>query len=277
MKKPKVIILSGYGINCEEETKFAFESAGGVADIVHINDLIAKPKMLSQYQIMVFPGGFSYGDDTGSGKAYANKFKNHLAKELAEFLSRDTLAIGICNGFQIMTNLGILPGGLTYNKNGLYLDRWVDLAVPPSPSGREKGRGSSPWLKGIKKISLPIAHGEGHYVIPEKPARNASHSDAGGEYEKMKKDGQIAFVYTKGEICEFQNLEKNPNGSDHDIAGVLAYNGRVLGMMPHPERAMFSHQSPLWQTRKRGLPAGARAKEGAGLQIFKNAINYFRK
>ena len=264
MKKPKVIILSGYGINCEEETKFAFESAGGVADIVHINDLIAKPKMLSQYQIMVFPGGFSYGDDTGSGKAYANKFKNHLAKELAEFLSRDTLAIGICNGFQIMTSLGILPGGLTYNKNGLYLDRWVDLAVPPSPSGREKGRGSSPWLKGIKKISLPIAHGEGHYVIPE------------DEYMEMAKDKQIAFVYKKGEICEFQNLEKNPNGSDHDIAGVLAYNGRVLGMMPHPERAMFSHQSPLWQIEKNkgGLP---RLRRGEGLQIFKNAIRYFNK
>ena len=116
--KPKIIIMSGYGLNCEEETKFAFDSAGGEAHIVHINDLIAQPKMLFEYQILVFPGGFSYGDDTGSGKAYANKFKNNLTKELNEFLSRDTLAIGICNGFQIMTNLGILPGALTYNKNG---------------------------------------------------------------------------------------------------------------------------------------------------------------
>ncbi len=104
--------MSGYGLNCEEETKFAFESAGGRADIIHINDLIAKPKMLLEYQILVFPGGFSYGDDTGSGKAYANKFKNHLAKELTEFLSRDTLVLGICNGFQIITNLGILSGAL---------------------------------------------------------------------------------------------------------------------------------------------------------------------
>src|SRR3989338_4179722 len=223
---PKIIIMSGYGLNCEEETKFAFDSAGAkeniVADIVHINDLIAKPKMLSQYQILVFPGGFSYGDDTGSGKAYANKFKNHLDKELAEFLSRDTLAIGICNGFQIMTNLGILPGGLTYNKNGKYIDRWVDLKVV----------GTSPWLKNIKTISLPIAHGEGKYI---------------GE------DTQTAFKYIKGEICNFQNLEKNPNGSDHDIAGVSAYNGRVLGLMPHPERAMFPYQTPLWQTEKEKL------------------------
>jgi phosphoribosylformylglycinamidine synthase subunit PurQ / glutaminase len=246
MKKPKVIILSGYGLNCEEETKFAFEWAGGAADIVHINDLIAKPKMLANYQILVFPGGFSYGDDTGSGKAYANKFKNHLKKEFMEFLSRNTLAIGICNGFQIMTNLGILPGALTYNKNGKYIDRSVDLKVV----------GKSPWLKGIAKISLPIAHGEGHYVIEGK-------------------DTQIALVYTKGEICKFQNLEKNPNGSEHDIAGVLAYNGRVLGMMPHPERGMFAHQSPLWYINRR--KSGKISKEGAGLQIFKNAIKYFQE
>ncbi|KKS24472.1 MAG: Phosphoribosylformylglycinamidine synthase 1 [Candidatus Nomurabacteria bacterium GW2011_GWC2_41_8] len=235
--------MSGYGLNCEEETKFAFEWAGGGADIIHINDLIAKPKMLSQYQILAFPGGFAYGDDTGSGKAYANKFKNHLSKELKEFLSRDTLVIGICNGFQIITNLGILPGALTYNKKGLYLDRWVDLKVV----------GKSPWLKNIKTISLPIAHGEGKYVV--------------GDNTKT----EIAFKYVKGPICKFQNLEKNPNGSERDIAGVLAYNGRVLGLMPHPERAMFSHQSPLWQNNKKG------PKEGASLQIFKNAINYFRK
>lgn len=249
MKKPKIIILSGYGLNCEEETKFAFERAGGTADIVHINDLIAEPKMLSRYQILVFPGGFSYGDDTGSGKAYANKFKNHFKKELEEFLSRNTLAIGICNGFQIMTNLGILPGGLTYNKNAKYLDRWVDL----------EAQGISPWLKNIKKISLPIAHGEGRYVLSEK------------EHENLKKNNQIAFCYTKGEIVKFQNLKYNPNGSNYDIAGVLAYNGRVLGMMPHPERAMFSHQNPMWQMNKKA------PKEGAGLQIFKNAINYFKK
>lgn len=251
--------MSGYGLNCEEETKFAFESVGGTADIVHINDLIAEPKKLLQYQIAVFPGGFSYGDDTGSGKAYANKFKNHLAKELKEFLSRDTLTIGICNGFQIMTNLGILPGALAGNKGGKYIDRWVDLEV----------EGFSPWFGNIKKtrpndclvgrVSLPIAHGEGRYVIPEK------------EYQKMAKNKEVAFKYTKGEICKFQNLEHNPNGSNYDIAGVLAYNGRVLGMMPHPERAMFAHQSPLWQImgKKRG--------EGEGLQIFKNAIKYFNK
>ncbi|MBI2630956.1 phosphoribosylformylglycinamidine synthase subunit PurQ [Candidatus Nomurabacteria bacterium] len=261
-KKTKIIIMSGYGLNCEEETKFAFDWAGGDADIVHINDLISKPKILSQYQILVFPGGFSYGDDTGSGKAFANKFKNHLSKELREFLKRDTLVAGICNGFQIVTNLGILPGGLTFNKHGKYIDRWVDLQVPSPAKGRA-GRGLSPWLTGIKKLSVPIAHGEGHYVISKK------------DYIKMQKNGEIAFVYEKGEICKFQNLEKNPNGSDYDIAGILAYNGRVLGMMPHPERAMFAHQSPIWFMNKKLYFAKATKDEGQGLQIFKNAVNYF--
>ncbi|MEK7140205.1 MAG: phosphoribosylformylglycinamidine synthase subunit PurQ, partial [Patescibacteria group bacterium] len=204
IKKPKVMVMSGYGLNCEEETKFAFEWAGGVADIVHINDLIANPRMLSDYQILAFPGGFAYGDDTGSGKAYANKFKNHLSKELEEFLKRDTLVIGICNGFQIITNLGILPGGLTYNKNGKYIDRWVDLKVI---GNHAKGRAESPWLSGIKTISLPIAHGEGRYVIGDKKT-------------------QVALKYVKENICKFQNLEKNPNGSQNDIAGVMSYNGR---------------------------------------------------
>ncbi len=253
--------MSGYGLNCEEETKYAFDWAGGSADIVHLNDLIANPNMLRKYDILAFPGGFAYGDDTGSGKAYANKFKNHLMKELNEFLSRNTLAIGICNGFQIATNLGILPGGLTHNKSGKYLDRWVDLEV----------KGNSPWLSsfsGNKKLSIPIAHGEGRYVIPKK------------DYTIMQKSGQIAFVYEKGEICKFQNLEKNPNGSDYDIAGVLSYNGRVLGLMPHPERGMFSHQNPMWYLNKKELkasPIGLRPREGAGLKIFKNAINYFKK
>lgn len=252
IKKPRVIVLSGYGLNCEEETKFAFEYAGGEADIIHINELVARPKILSDYDIMAFPGGFSFGDDTGSGKAYANKIKNYLLKELKEFLSRDTLVIGICNGFQILTSLEILPGALSYNKNAKYIDRWVDLKVI----------GKSPWLTGIKNISLPIAHGEGRYIIDN------------GKYKKLKSKKEIAFIYTKGEICKYQNLEKNPNGAMHDIGGILGYNGRVLGMMPHPERAIFYHHSPLWQVKKIKKDL---EEEGDGILLFKNAINYFKK
>ncbi len=241
--------MSGYGLNCEEETAFAFGRAGGGVDIVHINDLIKKPKMLAGYDILAFPGGFAYGDDTGSGKAYALKFRNHLAKELKAFLARDTLIIGICNGFQIVTNLGILPGALTYNKNPIYMDRWVDLKVV----------GKSPWLTGIKNISLPIAHGEGRYVV--------------GRGKKPS----VALKYVKGEICKFQSLEPNPNGSESAIAGVLGYNGRVLGLMPHPERAMFFHHSPLWQLKKEKLKRGAAKipEDGDGILLFKNAVNYF--
>lgn len=258
IKQPRVIILAGYGLNCEEETKFAFEWAGAIADIVHINDLIANPPILSQYNILVFPGGFSYGDDTGSGKAYANKIKNHLMEEIQAFVSRDTLVIGICNGFQIITNLGLLPGALAHNSGGQYIDRWVDLKVV----------GNSPWLTGIKTMSIPIAHGEGRYIVDEK------------KYVEMKKNKEIAFTYTKGEICKYQNLIANPNGAMHDIAGVLGHNGRVIGMMPHPERAMFSHHSPLWQikkeTQRRLKKVEKFSKEGVGLQLFQNAVNYFK-
>ncbi|MCF7833929.1 MAG: phosphoribosylformylglycinamidine synthase I [Candidatus Pacebacteria bacterium] len=260
-KKPNIIVLSGYGLNCEEETKFAFELAGGVAQIVHINDLVVKPTLLDTCDILAFPGGFSFGDDTGSGKAFANKIRNHLSLELHEFLSRDTLCIGICNGFQILTNLGILSGALTHNSGGRYIDRWVDLKVT----------GKSPWLKGIKNISLPIAHGEGKYIVDTKT------------YKNLKKSNQVAFVYEKGPICKFQNLDLNPNGAMYNIAGVLSKNGRVLGMMPHPERNIFFHQSPLWQKEKEILKRKGKSTaklsnlNGDSLKIFKNAIEYFTK
>jgi phosphoribosylformylglycinamidine synthase I len=247
-KKPKIMVMSGYGLNCEEETKFAFEKAGGEADIVHLNDLIEAPNMLQSYQILAFPGGFAYGDDTGSGKAYANKFKNHLSLALEEFLNRDTLIIGICNGFQIISNLGIVPGALKWNSGGKYIDRWVDLKVV----------GRSPWLQGIKKLSVPIAHGEGHYVVDKKVKLTP------------------ALLYTKDKICNFQNLVPNPNGSERDIAGVLGYNGRVLGLMPHPERAMFYYQNPMWQLQKQSLGKKIKAGEGEGLKIFRNGIQYFK-
>ena len=249
--KPKVIVFSGYGLNCEAETKFAFEEAGGKADIVHINDVIADPKMLLKYQILAMPGGFSYGDDTGSGKAYGNRLNNHLGPILTEFLKRDTLVIGICNGFQILTAAGILPGALTYNESARYMVRWVDLKI----------EGNSPWTKNLKTISVPIAHGEGKYVPRE--------------------DGQvnIAFKYTEGAMCEYQHLPMNPNGSAQDIAGVMSVDGRILGMMPHPERGMFFHQRPDWQVQKETLKNKGKKLPvyGDGFALFKNAISYYNK
>ena len=158
MAKPLALIFSGYGLNCEEETLRAFEMAGARGQIVHINDVIEKPSMLGKAQIIAMPGGFSYGDDTGSGKAYGNRLRGHLGKVLQQFFERDTLTVGICNGFQILTAAGILHGALIANDSGRYLRRWVDVKVT----------GESPWLSGMERFSLPIAHGEGkYYAKPE--------------------------------------------------------------------------------------------------------------
>lgn len=256
MKQPKVIVLSGYGLNCEEETAFAFELAGAKADIVHINDLISKKKKLANYQIMAVPGGFAYGDDTGSGRAYANKLRNHLFADIQKFVESDKLVIGICNGFQVITQLGLVPGALTFNSGGRYIDRWVDLKVV----------GKSPWLEGIKTLSVPIAHGEGNYFADSKTLR------------KMKEGKALALEYIEGEVCKYQDLPANPNGSIKNIAGALAYEGRVLGLMPHPERGMFFSQLPNAPYLREKYKRSGKSvpKFAGGLQIFKNAVNYFK-
>ena len=183
-KKPHVIIFSGYGLNTEDETKAAFELAGATADIIHINDVIANPATLKKAQILVVPGGFSYGDDTGAGKAYGNRVKQHLGAEIEKFLARDTLMIGICNGFQIITNAGFVSGALIANDSALYSCRWVDLEVV----------GNSPWLKGIKTLSVPIAHGEGKYYAPPEIL------------SQLKKDGAVALKYADGETTKYFDL-----------------------------------------------------------------------
>ena len=315
---PKIIVLAGYGLNCEEETAAAFTLSGGNADVVHINDLIAKPKLLNQYQILAIPGGFSYGDDLGGGKAYANKLNNHLKDHLNSFAEQDKLILGICNGFQILTQAGLLPGTLSFNDNNRYTDRWVDVKMTQQISNNNsvssrasnisniKGESVlgealseaegdplnsdkpsisdssaparmhspsvgmtdkiSPWLTGIDHLSLPIAHGEGKYGI----------SDT--ELKSLKTHNQIAGVYYKGEVCTYQNLEPNPNGALLDIAMITSANGKILGTMPHPERAMFFTQSPDWPLQKEKLIRNGKKlpKFGEGLKIFQNAINYFK-
>jgi len=257
----KVLVFSGYGLNCEEEVKFAFELAGAKADIVHINDVIDGKKKLSDYHILAFPGGFAYGDDTGSGKAYANRVKNHLGAELEKFLREKKLIIGICNGFQILTQLGILPGALTYNDSNRYIDRWVDLKA----EGMAVGEKQSPWLAGVTSLSVPVAHGEGKFVADKKTLA------------LLKKNKQIAFRYVKGEMSTYQDLPANPNGAMEDIAGVLSHDGRVLGLMPHPDRALFTTQLPNWPLLKDAAcrSGGAFPEHAQGLQIFRNGISYF--
>ena len=265
MNKPKALIFSGYGLNSEEETAYGFQLAGATTDIVHINDIIDGKNKLENYQILSFPGGFSYGDDTGAGNAYASRVKNHLWETVQNFIQKDKLVIGICNGCQIVANLGLVPAfeknygerqvALVNNASARFVTRWTDMRVSSN----------TPWLKGIKTISLPIAHGEGNFTTTKE------------NLKKLQTNNQIALQYVKGDMGSYLDLPANPNGSIDDIAGITDETGKIFGLMPHPERGMFFVQRPDWPllketyTRdKKKLPT-----EGPGLQLFKNAIQYF--
>lgn len=261
----KVIVLAGYGLNCEEETLHAFKRVGIDGAICHINDLIENPDELDNYQILAVPGGFSYGDDTGSGNAFAQKMKLALWDALEKFVARDTLTIGICNGCQILVNLGLVPAlsqygkrdvAVTYNESARYQCRWIDLKI----------ESRSPWMQGINRMHIPVAHGEGRFMMDEETQKN------------LEFNGQIAARYIKpdGSLAAGE-FPYNPNGSAADIAAMTDKSGRVLAIMPHPERGMFSWQRDDFHelkdtAQRQGLTL---EEESDGLLIFKNAAKYF--
>ena len=255
-KKVRAIVLSGLGLNCEHETAAAWNDVGVQADIVHLHDVLKRPALLRAYNILTVPGGFSYGDDTGSGKAYGTRLREVVGPELARFLARDTLALGICNGFQIMTHAHLLPGALVHNDSRRYICRWVDV----------QATGASPWLQGIDTLSLPIAHGEGKYVHTEAGFAGLFHETTEG-----------ILRYVQGPMSTLHAMPYNPNGSLHDIAGLTSHHGRVLGLMPHPERGFFFTHRPDW-TRERdtyereGKPLPRYAD---GYRLFENAARFF--
>jgi len=265
MNKPKVLVFAGYGLNSEEETAFGFNWAGAQAEIAHINDVIDGHFKLKDYQMLAFPGGFAYADDTGSGNAYANKLRNHLWENIQRFIMDDKLVIGICNGCQIVSNLGLVPAfdkkygerqvALLHNQSARLVTRWLDMKVTTK----------TPWLNGIDTLSLPIAHGEGKFFASEK------------NLKRLHDKKQIALQYIKGEISTYLDVPANPNGSIDDIAGIIDETGKIFALMPHPERGMFFTQLPNWPLLKQqhgknqDLP-----KEGPGLKIFKNAVEYFK-
>lgn len=269
INKPKVIVLSGYGLNCEEETKLAFELNGAVGDIVHINDIIDGKYKLADYQIMAIGGGFAYGDDTGAGNAYANRLRNHLWNDIQQFVKDGKLIIGICNGFQILMNLGLLPAlkmqygkremGLMPNDSARYTVRFVDV--------KNENKTNSPWLKNLDAFSIMVSNGEGRLVADEKVMK------------EVNKKGLVAFRYYMGPMAQYLDVRYNPNGSIEDIAGLTDETGHIIGLMPHPERAMFFTQMADWglmkeQLKRAGKPLPEFAK---GLQIFKNAVQYFKE
>ncbi|MBU0758944.1 MAG: phosphoribosylformylglycinamidine synthase I [Candidatus Omnitrophica bacterium] len=268
--KVKVIVLRTAGTNCDVETADAFTMCGASADLVHINELARSEKSLNDYQIFAIPGGFTYGDDIASGKILANEVRYRLGGELKKFIDRGKLIIGICNGFQVLVKSGILPGAsdkglaatLTFNDSGKFEARWVYLGSSLACPERSRGKprvSRCVWTKGIKKIIyLPVAHGEGKFITKDKSILRS-----------LRRNNQIVFQYVdeKGRLAEV--YPDNPNGSVDSIAGICDLTGRVLGMMPHPERHVFGTHHPRW-TRE-GLK-----RFGDGLSIFQNGVNYVK-
>lgn len=240
----KIIVISGYGLNCEEETKFAFLSINHPVqvDIVHVNDIIIQPKLLRKYNIMAIPGGFSYGDHTGAGNAFSWYLENHVLDELQEFRMKDKLIIGICNGCQIITRLfsSDLPVSLSKNDSGEYKCKWVDVVADEA--------NNNIWLKNIDTLRIPIAHAEGKFCI-----------------------NNLALVNV---VLRYEN---NPNGSDLDAAAISSLDGKILAIMPHPERAITFYQQDQWpllkeQYIRQNIPI---PQYGKSLTIFQNAVEYF--
>jgi phosphoribosylformylglycinamidine synthase I len=257
MPKPKVLVLRSPGTNCDEETAFGFEKAGATADRIHVRAILDAPKQLENYQILCFPGGFSYGDDLGAGTVLAHQIRRPLRDALLSFRDDGKLTLGICNGFQILIRTGLivadtedgLPAAtLTNNASAKYEDRWVKL---------KKTSDKCVFLRGIETMELPVGHGEGRFV-----AKDAA------TIAKLEANGQLVLRYSNGEDGAV-GYPANPNGSQGDAAGVCDDSGRVFGLMPHPDRHLLPTNHPQW-TRRAKQP-----EHGDGFVVFQNAIQFF--
>jgi phosphoribosylformylglycinamidine synthase subunit PurQ / glutaminase len=257
-RKPRALILTGYGINTDYETAHAFSlpTVAGEGVRVHLNDLTAAPQMLRDYQVFVIPGGFSFGDDIASGKVLAVKLRARLLEPLRDFVDRGRLVLGICNGFQVLVKLGLLPNlagegrqdvTLTFNDSGRFEDRWVYLEVNPAST--------CIFTMGMDRVYLPVRHGEGKF-IPRDTATLAT----------LEAHQCVVMRYTD-QGGQRAGYPWNPNGSVANIAGICDTTGRIFGLMPHPEAYLYRTNHPRW-TREAVPP------EGMGVQIFRNAVAY---
>jgi phosphoribosylformylglycinamidine synthase len=266
MKKVKTLILRTAGTNCDLETAHAFRVAGAEPRLVHINSLIKDPGVLGDHHILAIPGGFTYGDDIGSGVVLANEFRNALSRELHDFIASGKLVLGICNGFQVLVKMGILPdtsGKRTFrveatlglNDSGRFEDRWIHLKKDSAGGG---GGDRCVWTKDLPEIIyIPVAHAEGKFI----PADDAIS-------DRLRKNGQVVFRYVTGSGGK-AGYPDNPNGSFDDIAGICDRSGRVLGLMPHPERHMTYLQHPNWRRK------GARSEGmGIGIELFRSGVAF---
>ena len=247
--KPLFIIVAGDGINCERETAAALVQAGGASKIVHINDLLENPKMLETAEGLAIPGGFSFGDELGSGQIMALKIRHKLGSAFFNMVEQKKPIIGICNGFQVLVKLGLLPFpaeserrvALAANESGKFIDRWVSLEVNP--------KSVCLWTKDLplSSLELPIRHGEGRIVFRS--------GEEEAIYQTLVKQGQIPLTYTV-----------DVNGSHGRIAALTDPSGVVLGLMPHPE-AFVSRMT--YKSSQQDATA-----KGDGLFIFENIIKY---
>jgi phosphoribosylformylglycinamidine synthase subunit PurQ / glutaminase len=278
MPQPNVLILRAPGTNCDQETAFAFQQAGAKTEILHINRLLESPALFVNYQILCIPGGFSYGDDLAAGRILGAQMQHHLADALTRFKTDGKLILGICNGFQVLMRSNVLlepdrrlghPATLTNNDSGRYEDRWVRL----------EARGSKcVFLAGIDTMYLPVAHAEGKFVARDVQVleqlqsgdqlvlRYISQSPA--DERAAPRQTAASQVRPNGGNYDPLPFPDNPNGSMANVAGVCDVTGRVLGLMPHPERHIDPTQHPRW-TR------GEAGSAGDGMKIFTNAVEYF--
>jgi phosphoribosylformylglycinamidine synthase subunit PurQ / glutaminase len=250
---PTTLIIRTAGTNCDRELAHAFELAGSETQTLHLSQLIENPGQIANFDLIGFPGGFSYGDDIAAGRILANRIRHQLWQPLQQAAARGVPMIGICNGFQVMVKLGLLPDPnlgkqtvtLAHNTTGRFIDKWTPVIAD----------NNSPciWTKNLTTFDLPIAHGEGRFV----PANNDI-------LNQLKTNNQIALRYTPA---------GNPNGSADDIAGICNPTGTILGLMPHPERFTDPTHHPTW-TRQ---PQDFLTKTTPGLRIFQNAVQHVQQ
>jgi len=265
------LVITGFGINCEEEMAAAYTHAGAHATIVHLNQLLLGKVSIHDYDIINFPGGFSFGDDLASGKVVSNKIKykklpngNVLLDEIKLFLKAGKYILGVCNGFQMLVRMGLLPNTniafeqeatLSNNNSAKFEDRWVYCKV--------NQHSNTPFLKVMDTIALPARHGEGKLIFLNDEVRNTVIS---------KKLNCLSYCDENG--METAEYPANPNGAELNCAGLTSPDGQVFGLMPHPEAYLSLYNHPNWGQRKRMNPMIS--EEGEGLQIFKNIVEHVK-
>ena len=262
----QALIITGFGLNCEAETAHAFRLAGAAPEKVHLSDLLDGRRSLAEFHILAIIGGFSFGDHIASGRVLANRLKHRLDEPIQRFIASGKLVIGICNGFQTMAKLGILPGldrnyrrqtvTLANNDCGSFRDAWVHLRIEPD----------SPCIftRGLEWLDVPVRHGEGKFLTLDDKV-----------LERLERERLVACRYADPETHEpTARFPHNPNGSVGAIAGICDPTGRVFGLMPHPEAHLFPWNHPHWTRR---TISGDQPAEGEGVAIFRNAVSFARE